>query len=182
MADNIDSVLELADIEAEARQRYGDSSAYQSALAMRYRNNHRFYAPVRYGVGSGDQWPEAAAANPSKIHVSENVMRTFINTEARVESILPRITIPSSFLPEEERKRAESAEQLILTWLEISGWDVWLNDLCVTKGVYGKAVLKPFWDSDGKRGDVNLLELPEPLRIRLGARDFTPFGAARRSG
>ena len=173
MADHIESVMELAEIEAEARQRYSDSSAYQAFLANRYRSNHRFYAPVRYGVGSGDQWPEAAAANPSKIHVSENVIRPFINTEARVESILPRITIPSTFLPEEERKRAEAAEHLILTWLEITGWDVWLNDLCITKGVYGKAVLKPFWNVEDKRGDVSLVELPEHLRLGWGSSDFS---------
>jgi hypothetical protein len=171
--DDYSEMLDVMEVEAEARSRYSQSQPYQAQLASQYTAFHHYYAPPIYGWGSGDQWPADRTERPGKIHVSLNLMRPTINSSARLEAMLPRITIPSSTLPEDARKRAEGTEQLMMTWLDMSGWDVWMYDLCQVKGIYGKVALKTFWNKADKRGDVSLIEQPWNLRIGWGANDFS---------
>lgn len=164
----IEGILADARIEQDARTRYASSESYQAQLISKYRRYHRYYQPRL----EGDQWPEDKELRPGKIHVTVNVCKAAVDVEARLTSILPRVTCPQSHLEEDERLRAEAAEQLVLTWLELSGWDVWMPDLCKVKCAYGKAVLKPFWDDDLKRPDVYLIENPANLRIGWATSDF----------
>lgn len=172
MDDELKIESDMLACEAEARQRYTAHEPYQSVLASQYRIFHHYFAPPQYNWGSGDQWPEDRQARPERIHVTANTMRTFLTVGARLESILPRVTIPSSTLPEEERRRAEGAEQIMMTWLELSGWDTWFYDFALTKAIYGKGILKPYWNEREKRGDVYVIESPWNLRIGYGASDF----------
>lgn len=164
--------LDLLEVEHEAKERYDAQSPYQSVLSAQYRIFHHYFNPPQYNWGSGDQWPADRDARPDKIHVTYNVIRPFLTVAARLESILPRVTIPTSTLPEPERRRAEAAEQLMMTWLDMSGWDIWMFRFCLTKGIYGKGVLKPFWNDVEKRGDAYVIESPWNLRLGYGASDF----------
>lgn len=165
--------LGLLSIEAEARGRYQESESDHTAMVARYRRFHHFMYPPQYGEGSGDQWPEHARQNPDKIHVTENVIRPFVTVDARLQAIAPRVTIPTAKLPVDVRDRAEAVETLVMTWLEDSGWDVWRGRLCLVRSLYGKGVLKPFWDARAKQPDVYVLEQPQNLRVGWGRSDFT---------
>ncbi len=166
-------ILRRSSIQMEARSHYAESQSYQARLIAGYRRNHHFAYPPETAWGSGDQWPGHSAKYPTKIHVNENAVRAFYLTEARLEAILPRITIPTAQLAKEDIRRAEAVEKVALTWLEFSGWDVWMGTLTQVKGLYGKGVLKPYWDDKNKRGDVYCLEQPHNLRVGWGRSDFT---------
>lgn len=155
-------------VVAQARQRYSASETYQNALRAKYRTWHKWYAPP-----GGDQWPEDKAKRPGKVHVTTNIIKPFVDVDARLQAKLPRITCKPLTPETEERERAEFAEQLMLDWLEDSGWSLWMQRLTRTKGIYGKAVLKPYWNKDEKRPDVILIEQPHNLRIGWGASDFS---------
>lgn len=166
-------VLQMAECERDAKARYHASDAYAGQLASHYQVMHHYFAPPVIGWGSGDQWPGDRNERPGKIHVSLNIIRPFLTSSAKLEAMLPRITIPTSTLPEGERKRAEAAEQLMMLWLDMSGWDVWMFDLCLSKGLYGKGVIKTFWNKAEKRGDAIVVERPENLRVGWGSNDYS---------
>lgn len=157
-----------ATVAAEAHSRYTQTDSYQSMLKSNYSKYHFYYAPPY-----GDQWPEDRARRPGKIHVTLNIVKPRVDIGARLQSILPRITLKADGLSDEQRTRAESAEKLELEWLEMSGWDVWLSTFCRVKGVYGKGVLKVFWNNEGKRPDVRVVENPANLRIGYGSSDYS---------
>jgi len=170
----IERELGLFGIEQEARARYGESESDHSQMVARYRRYHHYMFPPQNGTfGSGDQWPEHARRNPDKIHMTVNFVQAFARVDARLQSILPRVTIPTARMPKEERDRAEAAEQVAITWLEDSGWDVWMGNLNLVRSTYGKGVLKPFWNKEEGRGDVYVIEQPQNLRIGWGRSDFT---------
>lgn len=171
--EDMDTIIGMMECEVEARQRYAASEPYQAWLSGQYKVLHHYFAPPVNGWGSGDQWPGDRVERPGKIHVTANITRPIVSSSARLEAMLPRVTIPSSTLPEPVRRRAEGTEQLMMTWLDMSGWDVWLYDLCLSKGIYGKGVLKTFWNKAEKRGDVIVVERPENLRIGWGANDYS---------
>lgn len=180
-------MLERLELEREVLLRYGETTSYQGVLANKYLRLHHYFAPA-----SGDQWPEDVAARPGMIHITHNVIAPAVMTEARIESILPRVALLADSADEQIRARAEAAEKLYIRWLELSGWDNWLFDGCQAKGIYGKTILKPHWNKRDKRPDVTVIENPANLRLGWGASDFTeldwalyeytisPFEARRR--
>lgn len=167
--DEMLSVMEAeAKVTAEAHQRYTETDAYQSILKSRYRQYHFYYAPP-----NGDQWPEDLAQRPNKIHTTLNIVKPAVNIDARLQALLPRITLMPDGIADEQRARAEAAEKLMLGWLDLSGWDVWLGTLTRVKALYGKGVLKVFWDKKAKRPDVRVVENPANLRVGWGSSDFS---------
>jgi hypothetical protein len=186
---DLGEALERAELEREVLLRYSETDSYQGTLANKYRRLHHYFAPR-----DGDQWPEDLRARPGMIHITHNVIAPVVMTEARIESLLPRLALLADSADEGERLRAEAAEKLIIRWLELSGWDSWLNDLCQAKGIYGKGVLKPVWNSRDKRPDVQVIENPSNLRLGWGTSDYreldwalyeytiSPFEAKRRYG
>jgi hypothetical protein len=154
-------------IEAAARRRYQSSESYQANLISKYRILHHYYNPLNQ-----DQWPKDKVERPGKIHVTANLCKTACDVDARVQSLLPRFTIPMANIPADDRKRAEGTEQLMKEWLDLSGVDEWLHILCQVRSIYGKGVLKPFWDDDLRRGDVSVIENPANLRIGWGSSDY----------
>lgn len=165
---------ELSRMEAEARvgveahERFVQVDAYQSVLKSKYRRYHFYYAPPY-----GDQWPEDLAQRPGKIHATANIIKPAVNIDARIQALLPRISLAPDGLTEEQRTRAESCEKLMLTWLDLSGWEVWLGTLTRVKSLYGKGIVKVFWNKDGKRPDARPVENPGNLRIGWGSSDFS---------
>lgn len=159
-------------LEKQALERYSESESYQAFLVSRYRNYHHYYAPYL-----GDQWPEDAAERPGLIHVTHNIIRPFVDTEARIESKIPRATLQADSQDPDERKRAEMAEKLMLRFLEMSDWAVWLQTLNQGRGIYGKGIIKVFWDdsdpSSPPRPNATVVENPANLRIGWGASDFS---------
>lgn len=155
-------------IEAQALARFRSSDSYQNRIAEKMRELHSYYAP-----NHGDQWPEDSARRPGKIHVTLNLVKAAVDVDARLQSIPPRINIPVGTLPPSEAKRAEAAEAIHKMWLEASGWENWLNTLCQTKSLYGKAVLKPYWNDKLKRPDVHVVENVANLRLGWGSNDYT---------
>lgn len=165
--------MERSRIESEAKRRYGESDSYQAVLASEYRRFHHYAFPPPTAMSAGDQWAAHAAENIGKIHVTANVAGPFARVDARLQAIEPRITIPTANLNDADRRRAEATEQVALTWLELSGWDVWRETLCLTRSIYGKGVLKPFWNDRDNRGDVYVIENVHDLRIGWGRSDFS---------
>lgn len=166
---DLDALTNEARIVAEARTRVSETDAYQAAMASRYRKLHQQYAPI-----NGDQWPERRKrpGMNGKIHLSSNLLKPAVDIGARLEGKLPRVTLKPFDTSEEERLRAEKAEQGMLAFLEMSGWNVWMHDLARVKRLYGKAVLKPFWNKAERRPDVLLIENPANLRLGWGSSDF----------
>jgi hypothetical protein len=154
-------------VQTQARTRYSLSEAYQSQVVSKYRDLHHYYNPLNQ-----DHWPQDVALRPGKIHTTSNLCKAAVDVDARLQSIPPRITIPVATLSPDERKRAEAAEALLLLWLDLSGFDTWLNTLCQVKSIYGKGVLKPYWDDKLKRGDVSVIENPANLRLGWGSSDY----------
>jgi hypothetical protein len=155
-------------VEAQARVRWSSSESYQSRIVSKYRDLHHYYNPINQ-----DQWPQDAALRPGKIHTTTNLCKVAVDVDARLESIPPRISVPVATLEGDERKRAEAAEAIMLEWLELSGFETWLNNLCQIKSLYGKGVLKPYWDTDLKRADVSVVENPANLRLGWGSSDYS---------
>ena len=155
-------------VEAQARVRWTSSESYQSRIVTKYRTLHHYYNPI-----NGDHWPEDVALRIGKLHTTTNLCKVAVDVDARLQSIPPRISIPVATLAGQERKRAEAAEAIQLEWLELSGFDVWLHNLCQIKSMYGKGVLKPYWDTDLKRGDVSVIENPANLRLGWGSSDYS---------
>jgi hypothetical protein len=155
-------------VQAQARVRWASGESYQSRVVSKYRDLHHYYNPINQ-----DHWPQDAVLRPGKIHTTSNLCKAAVDVDARLQSIPPRFTIPVATLSPEERKRAEAAEALLLLWLDLSGSDVWMHTLCQVKGIYGKGVLKPYWDDKLKRGDVSVIENPANLRLGWGSSDYS---------
>ena len=155
-------------VQAQARVRWASSEPYQSRLVSKYRTMHHYYNPLNQ-----DHWPEDKELREGKIHITTNLCKIGVDVDARLESLPPRASIPVNTLGGEERRRAEAAEAILLQWLDLSGMDVWLHNLCQVKGIYGKGVLKPYWDTELKRGDVSVIENPANLRIGYGSSDYS---------
>jgi hypothetical protein len=163
----LETALDELKITRQAQMHYASTSSYQAVLANKYDRLHRYYAPL-----NGDQWPEDLARRPGMIHVTHNIVQPAVDTESRIESLLPKISnIPLATDPE-SRTRAEAAEKLILHWLELSGWDIWLTDAAKVKSMYGKVVLKPYWQKRDKRGDVSVIEDLQNLRLGWGSSNY----------
>lgn len=165
--DDIQGYFEEASAIAEANERYTQTQAYQDTLVNRYRKYHHWYAPA-----NDDHWPEDAAIRPGKLHITTNITKPVVDIEARLQAKEPRIVLVPSDLSEAERARAELTEKLHLEYLEASGWENWLHTLCRTKSIYGKGVIKVFWNKDEKRPDASVIENPANLRIGWGTSDF----------
>lgn len=166
-APSIADVVERARVEQLAQVRYAQSLPRAHANASRYEKLHKLYAPV-----DGDQWPADRVLRPNKIHHTANMIRAFVDTEARLLSIPPRVTNKPDGRDPETAKRAEVCEELFMRWLEASGWDVWLGDLNRMKGIYSIGYLKPFWNEADQRPDVQLIEQPQNLHVGWGSSDF----------
>jgi hypothetical protein len=160
--------LDRMHVEQQAKQNYDELESYQQALVGRYRKLHHYYAPA-----NGDQWPEDQALRPNRIHITANVCKAFCDIDARMQALMPRISCSPTGTSADARKAAESAEKTIIRFLELSDFDVLLAYLAKTKVVYGKGVLKVFWNTDEDRPDVTVIESLENLRLGWGASDFS---------
>lgn len=162
--------LSALELEFEARQRQSETASYQGILANKYRRWHHYYAPL-----NGDQWPEDRMLRPGMIHITHNIIQPAVDVESRIESRLPRVTLLADNTADPvERTKAEAAEKLVLRWLEQSSWQTWLNDACKVKSMYGKTVLKPYWNSKAKPGrpDVSVIESPHNLYLGWGSSEY----------
>lgn len=155
-------------VTQQARARWAAIDSYQANIVSKYRDMHHYYNPQ-----NGDQWPEDLVLRPGQIHISTNLCKAAVDVDARLESIPPRITLPVQNLNSTELKRAEASEALHLEWLELSGFESWFHTLCQVKSMYGKGVLKPYWDDGLKRPDVSVIENPANLRLGYGSNDYT---------
>jgi hypothetical protein len=160
--------LSKLQIAEQAQRHYKETESYQQGLVSRYRRLHHYYAPW-----NADQWPEDLALRPDKIHITSNVCKPFCDVDARLQALVPRLSCKANGTDIESRKKADAAEKTISRFLEISDWDVWLAALARVKVVYGKAVLKPYWNTEEDRPDVIVVEALENLRIGWGASDFS---------
>lgn len=160
--------LDDAELTMQARRHYSETDSYAGQLNTKYERFHRYFAPI-----NGDQWPEDKMQRPGMIHITHNIIAPAVMTESRIEALLPRITCLPPSRDQAERERAEAAEKVMFEWLELSGWESWLFDACQTKSIYGKMILKPYWNKRDKRGDVSVVENPGNLRIGWGASDFS---------
>ena len=155
-------------VTAEAHQRYTETESYQAGLRAKYQRFLHYYAPS----WNGDQWPEDLARRPGKIHMTANIIQPAVNIDARLQSILPRLSLKADGLDPNQRAKAEASEKLHLEWLELSDWEVWLGTLCRVKSLYGKGAIKVFWNREAKRPDAVVIENPANLRIGWGSSDY----------
>lgn len=165
----IDEVMDSkAGIESSALARFRSSDSYQNRLMEKVRDLHHYYSPENH-----DQWPQDAAKRPGKIHVTMNLVKAAVDVDSRLQSIPPRVTIPTATLSPERRGLAEATEAILKMWLEASGWENWLSTLCQTRSLYGKGILKPFWNPTTKQPDVHVVENVAALRLGWGSSDYS---------
>jgi hypothetical protein len=155
-------------VEAQARVRWASSESYQSRQVSKYRQLHHYYNPENQ-----DHWPQDVALRPGKIHTTSNLCKVAVDVDSRIQSLPPRITLPVATLSGDDRLRAEAAEAIQMEWLELSGFPVWLHNVCQIKSIYGKGILQPRWDTELKRGDVTVIENPGNLRLGWGSSDYS---------
>ena len=101
----LDKALSDQEVVGLARRRYADAEPYQSRLISKYQKAHHFYAPLY-----GDQWPEDLAQRPGKIHLSVNIVKAAVDVDSRLQALIPRISLVPDTLGENDRLRAEAAE------------------------------------------------------------------------
>lgn len=167
MAD-LSDLIGNAQIEKKAMERFSGGYPDASLRRSRYEKYQKYYAPP-----GGDQWPEDRAERPGKLHLTTNIVRRFVDTEARLLSIVPRITIPAQSTDQEIRRRAEATEKLFDRYLSASRFEEWLFTFNQTKSLYGLGVLKPYWNDDTKMPDVAVVEQPQNMMFGWGDSDFT---------
>ena len=189
MIDDLRRMRDEAQVLLDASRRITQTDSTQTVLKSRYNKFRHWYAPA-----NGDQWPWDAKRRPGKVHISINILKPAVDIDSRLQSILPRLVCEPPTHDEETEKRAEATEKLILESFEMTGWDVWMNDLTKTKSLLGKGVIKAFWNTEDDRPDCSIIETPENLRIGWGSDDFTrmdwalyeykisPFQAAQQYG
>jgi hypothetical protein len=166
--DEVLDYLEEQDLLREATTRYTQTDSYQARLKSAYERLYHYYSPQ-----NGDQWPEDAVLRPGKIHITSNIIRPAVDVDARLQSILPRISNVTDHSDDDTMRKAEAAEQILLRFLELSGWDTWMSVFCQGRSLYGKGVLKPVWNKGDKRPDVVVVENPANLRIGWGSSDYS---------
>ncbi len=154
-------------IEKEAQDRYRSAYAEAQFRSIRYNRYHKYYAPA-----GGDQWPEDLSERPGKLHFTVNMIRGFVDTEARLLSLKPRFVIPPEGGDEERDRRAEATEKLFDKYLENSGFDEWSFTFNQIKSLYGMAVMKPFWNEDTGMPDVSIVEQPQNLMFGWADSNF----------
>jgi hypothetical protein len=165
----IKNILTRQECEHQARARYSSSKSAADTRRTRYEWYHKFYAPV-----DGDQWPEDLALRPNKLHITANIVKSFVDCESRILSLLPRITNQPPAKDPDSRLKGEVVEELFLRYLEQSEWDVWYPDHGRTKSLYGLGVLHPFWNPEGEgRPDVQVIDQPQNLMLGFGTSDYT---------
>lgn len=164
----LEDTLLAIQIEKEAKEHYSTGYAEAQYRAGRYEKYHRYYAPA-----GGDQWPEDLGERPGKLHFTVNLIRGFVDTEARLLSIKPRFVIPPDRAGDEDKsRRAEATEQLFDAFLENSGFDQWSFTVNQVKGLYGMGVLKPFWNEETKMPDVTVVEQPQNMMFGWADSNF----------
>lgn len=156
----------ITDIELMARKRFSGGRPDSDSRRNRYEHYHRWYAPP-----GGDQWPEDLLERPEKIHITANIVKRFCDTEARLLSIMPRITIETP-AAKEDAKRSEVAEKAVNRYLVDSGIKHWYFVLEQSKSIYGMGVLKPFWNTETKQPDVVVVEQPQNIMFGWGDSDY----------
>jgi hypothetical protein len=154
-------------VQEQARARWKSSEPYQSNVVSKYRDMHHYFNPI-----NGDHWPEDSALRPGKIHVTTNLCKAAVDVSSRLLSLPPRFTLPVTNLGGRDLKRAEATEALMMEWLDLSGFDEWFYTYAQVGAIYGKAVLKPYWNDALKRPDVSVIENPANLRLGWGSSDY----------
>lgn len=165
----LEETLAQIELEKTARERYSSGYAEAQWRAARYEKYHRFYAPI-----GGDQWPEDLSERPGKLHFTANLIRAFVDTEARLLSIPPRFIIPPQETGDdgEQERRAEATEKLFARYLENSGFDEWSFTFNQVKSLYGLGVLKPFWNDHSGMPDVSVIEQPQNIMFGWADSNF----------
>jgi hypothetical protein len=165
---DLESLAHKAECEATARSRYSIGTPASNARAAIFESYHKFYAPV-----DGDQWPEDKVLRPAKLHITANLVKAFVDICARILSIEPRLTLNPPTKTEADRNKAEVVEEMFLRFMRLSGSDIWLRSAAQVSTLYGVTYLKPFWNEQGKRPDVLLIEQPQNLMIGYGSNDYS---------
>lgn len=168
LSDALDVIRSKMEIEALARRRVGSASPGASVRATRYREAMKYYAPL-----NNDQWQEDRFLRPGKVHITANLVRPYCDISSRLLSIPPRLVNKPIAANVENRRRAEDIERFFYRLLDLSGWDVWLNDWALAGEIFGVGILQPFWNSTTGTPDVNVIEQPHNLMLGYGASDYS---------
>jgi hypothetical protein len=163
----IEALMSDLSVEESARNRYSAAYSDSQFRAAQYEKFHKFYAPP-----GGDQWPEDLTERPGKLHFTVNMVRAFVDTEARLLSIPPRIVIPPDNQDEATGRRAEATEKLFARYLNRSGFEQWSYSFSQVKSLYGMSVLKPYWNDETKMPDVEVIEQPQNIMFGWGDSSF----------
>lgn len=168
LEDTIERIRLKMEIEALAKRRFGLASPGAGVRANRYRQALKYYAPL-----NNDQWPEDKFLRYGKVHITANIIRAYCDIAARLLSIPPRLVNKPLAQNVENRRRAEDIERFFYRLLELSGWDVWMNDWALSGEVFGRGILKPYWNTSTGAPDVDVIEQPQNLLLGYGASDFS---------
>lgn len=164
----VDRIKAKMEIEALAKRRFGAASPGAATRATRYRQAMKYYAPI-----NNDQWPEDRWLRPGKVHITANIVRAYCDISARLLSIPPRLVNKPLAQNTENRRRAEDIERFFYRLLDMTGWDVWMNDWALAGEIFGVGILKPYWNSETGTPDVQVIEQPQNLVLGYGTSDYS---------
>lgn len=167
MIDLEQTVKEL-EVVAQAKARYTSTESKQGALDGLYQKYMTYYDPP-----DGDQWPLDKDERPDMVHMSVNLVKPAVDVEARLQSVLPRLSLkPDNPSDAGQRSLAEAIEKAHYKWLHATNWEIWLYDLAKSRSLNGKGILHPLWNEEESRPDVIHLEQPGRLRIGWNGSNF----------
>jgi hypothetical protein len=169
MASAPSELVPMTDLETLAAARHAAQSGDAARRARVYENLHRFYAPA-----DNDQWPEDRLKRPNKFHVTANIVQAFVDIEARILSIMPKISNKPPIETTEMRQKAEIAEKLHLRFMDDDDFEVLFGDFNQIKSLYGRGAMKVFWDDSLAPGRpaVSVVEQPQNLLLGWNGSDF----------
>jgi hypothetical protein len=164
-----ESLVPYNEIETLAAARHAALSGDAARRSRLYENLHRFYAPA-----DNDQWPEDRLKRPNKFHVTANMVQAFVDIEARILSIMPKISNKPPVENADMRQKAEIKEKLYARFMDDDDFEVLFGDFNQIKSLYGRGALKAYWDDtlDPGRPGVSVVEQPQNLILGWNGSDF----------
>lgn len=128
------------------------------------------YWPQGFTAGGASHWAShESAVRPGMSHVSVNSYPSYVEIPAALQSIEPLENMVANDVTEQARLIAAMAERLYFAWKRDQDFELKAHKACVVKSLYGRTAAKVYWDADGKKPEVEIVD--QPRNLYLGWKD-----------